>query len=114
SVTHRTLNFSAQYDSSPTDLPCLPTRRSSDLAMGVRDEGELLCLPRIEPQIVRRKINSVIVTDFDHVGNLRARVYRERWIGFFEDRKSTRLNSSHQIISYAVFCLKKKNTSHNG
>src|SRR5947208_4495263 len=26
------------------------------------------------------------------------------------DRKSTRLNSSHQIISYAVFCLKKKTT----
>src|SRR5258708_26570728 len=28
--------------------------------------------------------------------------------GFLLDRKSTRLNSSHQIISYAVFCLKKK------
>src|SRR5258708_13811480 len=28
---------------------------------------------------------------------------------FSPDRKSTRLNSSHQIISYAVFCLKKKN-----
>src|SRR5258708_8532399 len=27
---------------------------------------------------------------------------------FVGDRKSTRLNSSHQIISYAVFCLKKK------
>src|SRR5258708_30987099 len=27
------------------------------------------------------------------------------------DRKSTRLNSSHQIISYAVFCLKKKKFS---
>src|SRR5438034_4708327 len=27
----------------------------------------------------------------------------------FEDRKSTRLNSSHTVISYAVFCLKKKN-----
>ena len=27
------------------------------------------------------------------------------------DRKSTRLNSSHQIISYAVFCLKKKTSS---
>src|SRR5688500_19847798 len=26
------------------------------------------------------------------------------------DRKSTRLNSSHLVISYAVFCLKKKNT----
>src|SRR5690606_42112202 len=29
-----------------------------------------------------------------------------------EDRKSTRLNSSHVKISYAVFCLKKKNTVH--
>src|SRR5258708_26419458 len=28
------------------------------------------------------------------------------------DRKSTRLNSSHQIISYAVFCLKKKKIQH--
>src|SRR3712207_8165511 len=28
-----------------------------------------------------------------------------------EDRKSTRLNSSHANISYAVFCLKKKSTS---
>src|SRR5689334_24088730 len=30
-----------------------------------------------------------------------------------EDRKSTRLNSSHSSISYAVFCLKKKNTITN-
>src|SRR2546427_5921241 len=29
-----------------------------------------------------------------------------------EDRKSTRLNSSHSQISYAVFCLKKKNKHH--
>src|SRR5256885_9887355 len=29
------------------------------------------------------------------------------------DRKSTRLNSSHLVISYAVFCLKKKNIKHN-
>src|SRR5690625_5595802 len=29
------------------------------------------------------------------------------------DRKSTRLNSSHVAISYAVFCLKKKKTTHN-
>src|SRR5258708_19854250 len=39
---------------------------------------------------------------------------RARWLPRFlsgcrtGDRKSTRLNSSHQIISYAVFCLKKK------
>src|SRR5690606_41758010 len=31
--------------------------------------------------------------------------------GVLEDRKSTRLNSSHVKISYAVFCLKKKQTS---
>src|SRR2546427_1657564 len=30
-----------------------------------------------------------------------------------EDRKSTRLNSSHSQISYAVFCLKKKKKIHN-
>src|SRR2546430_17114432 len=30
-------------------------------------------------------------------------------VGNFSDRKSTRLNSSHSQISYAVFCLKKKN-----
>src|SRR2546429_4667901 len=42
-----------------------------------------------------------------------------RWGGFGElsvtvdgDRKSTRLNSSHGYISYAVFCLKKKKKSH--
>src|SRR5260221_5921324 len=29
-----------------------------------------------------------------------------------QDRKSTRLNSSHTVISYAVFCLKKKNRQH--
>src|SRR5947207_7482265 len=29
------------------------------------------------------------------------------------DRKSTRLNSSHTVISYAVFCLKKKNNTNN-
>src|SRR5258708_19282804 len=37
-----------------------------------------------------------------------------RMSGFSDerDRKSTRLNSSHQIISYAVFCLKKKKKIH--
>src|SRR5690606_36949661 len=34
------------------------------------------------------------------------------WVGkFIKDRKSTRLNSSHVKISYAVFCLKKKKTA---
>src|SRR2546429_6316019 len=33
-------------------------------------------------------------------------------VAFSADRKSTRLNSSHGYISYAVFCLKKKNHTH--
>src|SRR5207247_5079954 len=33
------------------------------------------------------------------------------WSDIGRDRKSTRLNSSHEWISYAVFCLKKKNVS---
>src|SRR5438552_10589835 len=37
---------------------------------------------------------------------------RLRIPGARADRKSTRLNSSHQIISYAVFCLKKKKDNH--
>src|SRR3712207_7664926 len=37
----------------------------------------------------------------------------DRYVGEYKaDRKSTRLNSSHANISYAVFCLKKKKISH--
>src|SRR5215211_8880822 len=35
-------------------------------------------------------------------------VHRPRTAHYPQDRKSTRLNSSHTVISYAVFCLKKK------
>src|SRR5437588_6928344 len=36
-----------------------------------------------------------------------------RWAHVRLDRKSTRLNSSHTVISYAVFCLKKKTRSNS-
>src|SRR5256885_8711203 len=43
-------------------------------------------------------------------GSVNGRSGEDRAIRAFEiDRKSTRLNSSHLVISYAVFCLKKKN-----
>src|SRR5260221_8138833 len=35
------------------------------------------------------------------------------WFAVRRDRKSTRLNSSHTVISYAVFCLKKKKKQHD-
>src|SRR5258708_26320097 len=63
----------------------------------------------------------VLLSSFNPLCLLRARVFAPRIARalLFEsaqewalrsglDRKSTRLNSSHQIISYAVFCLKKK------
>src|SRR5205807_5673772 len=39
---------------------------------------------------------------------VQARSLRYGFAGWKPDRKSTRLNSSHLVISYAVFCLKKK------
>src|SRR2546422_3995065 len=45
-----------------------------------------------------------------HLGT-RAFVITRASISMMADRKSTRLNSSHGYISYAVFCLKKKKTS---
>src|SRR3989442_11129960 len=60
------------------------------------------------------------VGDFDRVyfvGTLGARLDQCKIIAAKDslkrDRKSTRLNSSHVRISYAVFCLKKKNRIHN-
>src|SRR5947208_6770393 len=64
------------------DLHSFPTRRSSDLPQGRR--ARLPVSGAIDPH--------------------RADLHGEDRL----DRKSTRLNSSHQIISYAVFCLKKK------
>src|SRR5258707_8516206 len=42
------------------------------------------------------------------LGALQMRVCGQDAVGILLDRKSTRLNSSHANISYAVFCLKKK------
>src|SRR2546427_8524673 len=49
--------------------------------------------------------------DTDFVGGDRGRIRRELST---RDRKSTRLNSSHSQISYAVFCLKKKTQIRTG
>src|SRR5437773_5264098 len=50
------------------------------------------------------------VYDWQHIGNLYSYIVADVVRRTFEylDRKSTRLNSSHITISYAVFCLKKK------
>src|SRR5207245_11676218 len=65
---------------------------------------KLLLLNGREPAGVMREFKEWI-----HAATVGGR--KPVFVGFnasFEDRKSTRLNSSHGSISYAVFCLKKK------
>src|SRR5207245_3222476 len=93
------------------DLHSFPTRRSSDLEWS-ESGGSGLLLPRGFP--VARGY------DRDSQVLLVPKPQRFRIFGseeessdsghffHFRDRKSTRLNSSHGSISYAVFCLKKK------
>src|SRR5690606_40724741 len=50
----------------------------------------------------------LLVVALDGLGEVQ--VGDEADVGLVEDRKSTRLNSSHVKISYAVFCLKKKSS----
>src|SRR5207248_3713709 len=77
-------------------LPSFPTRRSSDLD----DQPHPIAVPF---QQVRRQLQR-------QPGLARAPCARQREEARRLDRKSTRLNSSHRTISYAVFCLKKKNS----
>src|SRR5438034_9762876 len=77
------------------DLHSFPTRRSSDL-YGTGAES---------PVSERARGRQARARGDRAGGTADVRGFRRRQTG---DRKSTRLNSSHTVISYAVFCLKKK------
>src|SRR3712207_7891498 len=65
-------------------------------------------LARHEPDpYLREVLNFGLLEDFDHL--YRYSGFWTIWKAQIPDRKSTRLNSSHANISYAVFCLKKNN-----
>src|SRR3989442_7992301 len=73
-----------------------------DIAQVQTQNREKLAEPQIPNEVIRqgitvKKVSPDLLTVVDT---------------FFTDRKSTRLNSSHVRISYAVFCLKKKKTIH--
>src|SRR3989454_9115691 len=62
---------------------------------------------QIDPEVDKeREYIAETLQDAERVKQLR---YLRPTEPVLEDRKSTRLNSSHLVISYAVFCLKKKN-----
>src|SRR2546430_9291947 len=58
---------------------------------------------------------TVVIAGLASTGFVLCAVFGDRWVRrkrpAAADRKSTRLNSSHSQISYAVFCLQKKNTT---
>src|SRR2546426_6372135 len=65
--------------------------------------GEALQAPRVLGRLLARRR-----AEPDAPADLRHRVALAGGARASRDRKSTRLNSSHLVISYAVFCLKKK------
>src|SRR5206468_4969442 len=69
-------------------LHSFPTRRSSDLIIGLLATYALVAVNKLKDRAAACLESRTTATD--------------------RDRKSTRLNSSHDQISYAVFCLKKK------
>src|SRR5947209_15121709 len=83
------------------DLPSFPTRRSSDLEADGREFGDF------GVDFIRRHLLAAGEGEFaiaPGAANSPSPAARRCRL----DRKSTRLNSSHANISYAVFCLKKK------
>src|SRR2546422_2907420 len=89
----------------PPRSTLFPSRRSSDLK-------QLFELERLGEIVVRASVEPA-----HHIFRCVARCeHQDRCLaplapqlgGDLQDRKSTRLNSSHGYISYAVFCLKKK------
>src|SRR3712207_8693962 len=59
------------------------------------------------PSLVPHGLDALALGAREDVGRVAALVLVDAPVGDLPDRKSTRLNSSHANISYAVFCLKK-------
>src|SRR5690554_7684466 len=93
------------------NLPTFPTRRSSDLRTrrGELRGGYLAQVPELE-WLGACRYHSL---GGDDPGCALLRDSDRSHQSFRLDRKSTRLNSSHVRISYAVFCLKKKINPHS-
>src|SRR5207253_11023723 len=91
-----------------------PTRRSSDLTracVGIKlnsqSRTERSCTARAEKaRIIQTHNHHDTVAHYPFVHGAHRHLAQRVFLG--GDRKSTRLNSSHVAISYAVFCLKKK------
>src|SRR6266516_2352659 len=110
-------NFGVAHDNLPADRPIVCLSGASNLIScyvdAVQNETvhQLLEGFRIGDTVGRNDIDGL---EHLHVGKPTPQAFHRAGSNFAvkldgrEDRKSTRLNSSHRTISYAVFCLKKK------
>src|SRR5699024_12282158 len=87
--------FFFNFYGATRNLHSFPTRRSSDLSVNTDELDEYIETEMIEEY----HKNKSLYTGYIAKSQLAEEI---------KDRKSTRLNSSHVSISYAVFCLKKK------
>src|SRR5690554_7244801 len=103
--------MSCADDAAPRDPPSSPTRRSSDLTGRAATFRSRSARGRqATPWSCRcaRNARASVLRGYPSRRPCRSTVASRRRSPL--DRKSTRLNSSHVRISYAVFCLKKKKT----
>src|SRR5699024_11799564 len=109
--THRPSSRSLPGSAPPCRLLSFPTRRSSDLKIsgilpdGSDSFGDFQVLQNGLPFLFPVSLPGCIGSSRQAPGGNPGQNCS------ILDRKSTRLNSSHVSISYAVFCLKKKNTT---
>src|SRR5207245_11748095 len=108
---HRYSSDSRDYQLiTPLDRNSFPTRRSSDLDWK-QYVSALVDVGKLAHKISQTRNYDAFMEISEKLNDACAnchKVYRDKGGTEGRDRKSTRLNSSHGSISYAVFCLKKK------
>src|SRR5438034_4022331 len=91
-------------------LHSFPTRRSSDLGAWILNPTfQQLEFSDVDLTVSGSK-ESIVMVEGGALELSEAEIIKGLEVAHKGDRKSTCLNSSHTVISYAVFCLKKKKT----
>src|SRR5690606_41989197 len=84
-------------------FPCQSTATTEIYTLSLHDALPILC----QADAVVKPLSRAQIVDGEHIAPVNAASFPQSDVTW-RDRKSTRLNSSHVKISYAVFCLKKK------
>src|SRR2546427_3274214 len=103
------LTLTARNNGGAADVPLagVPVKAATEYLRRLIALGHRVAIceqvedPKLAKGLVRREVIETVTP---------GTVLAEEWLERKRDRKSTRLNSSHSQISYAVFCLKKKKT----